>query len=191
MTEPVSDPRPKPQYGEYATPEEVAAARGPLPVERPMTHPTAHPIASPLASPDRRLPSAPQPRGTRTAAAHPAGRWNTPITASLLTIGAWFTVSSIPGFLQFGSVLSQAFAMYGVADVTFGQLAQTVGIVLLTVSLLLLVAAIGLALLAIRRGRRSIWIPVVAGIAMVASYFVAVSVVVANTPGALDLIQNH
>ena len=191
MTEPTPDSRPVPQYGEYATPEEVAAARGPLPVEHPPEHRSA--ASSAL---EHRLRPAPPPRGERTAAPRPAagrsaGRWNAPITAFLVTLGAWFTISSIPGFLQFGSVLSQALAMYGITRVTFGAGAQTAGIVLLIVSLLLLIAAIGLSVLMIRRGRRSVWSPLVAGVLMVISYLVAIYLVVANTPAAADLLQNR
>ncbi|MFC5500968.1 DUF6264 family protein [Lysinimonas soli] len=186
MTEPGRDPRPAPQYGEYATPEEVAAARGPLPVEHPEEHGTVGP--STLA---QRLSTAPPPRGDRVASRRPAGRWNAPITAFLLTLGAWFTISSIPGFLRFGSVLSQALAMYGITGVSFGPVAQTAGVVLLVVSLLLLIGAIGLSVLMIRRGRRSVWIPLLAGILMFLAYLVTIYLVVANTPGATDLLQNR
>ena len=178
-----SDERARPQYGEYATPDEVAAARGPLPKA---------PAEPRRVVPDRSL-SAP---GAGSAAPIPSARprprpANNLITALLLVVGSWNTVSSIPSYLDFGQVLTQGVAVAGYGTVTFGQTAHTAGIVLLAVSFLLLIAAIGVSLWLIRRGRRSVWVPVVAAAVYLAASIVVMTVVVANTPALLDVLQNH
>jgi hypothetical protein len=193
------DERPKPQYGEYATPEEVAEARGPLPVEP--TDPVsrlAAPIASPLSAraakagnrPTPGLSSAPPPRGAPVAARHPR-QANNLITVLLLVVGIWNTVTSIPSYLDFGTVLTQGVAVAGYGTVTFGTAAHTAGIVLLVISCLLLIAAVGVSLQLIRSGRRSIWVPVVAAALYLVASLVVMTVVVANTPALLHVLQNQ
>lgn len=175
--DPVDDPsaeRPRPRYGEYATPEEVARARG-----------ARAPDAPPAAPPGTALPRPLPPR------ARPPRRGNNLITVLLLLFGIWNTVDSIPGYLDFGSVLSQAVALAGYGSVEFGAVAHTAGIVLLVVSLLLLIAAIGVSLRLIRDGRRSIWVPITAGALSVVVSVVVMTIVVANTPSLLDVLHNH
>ena len=174
--------RPAPRYGEYATPEEVAAARGPLPVEP--TDPVSR-LAAPIptaAPPRRMLPSTPAP--------HPR-RANNLITTLLLVFGIWNTVSSIPSYLDFGAALSQGLELLGYGTVSFGEVAHTAGIVLLAVSLLVLVAAVGLSLRLMRDGRRSVWVPLAAGALFVIASVVVTTVIVANTPGLAHVLHNH
>ena len=191
--------RPRPQYGEYATPEEVAEARGPLPVEP--TDPVsrlAAPISSPVSAraaktgnrPAPGLSSAPPPHGAPVAARHPR-QANNLITVLLLVFGIWNTVTSIPSYLDLGAVLTQGLALAGYGTVNFGAAAHTAGIVLLVVSCLVLIAAVGVSLRLIRGGRRSIWVPVVAGALYLVATLVVMTVVVANTPALVDVLHNH
>ena len=193
------DDRPKPQYGEYATPEEVAEARGPLPVEptdpvsrlaAPISRPASPRAAKASSRPSPSLSSAPPPRGAPVAARHPR-QANNLITVLLLVVGIWNTVTSIPSYLDFGTVLTQGVAVAGYGTVTFGAAAHTAGIVLLAISCLLLIAAVGVSLQLIRSGRRSIWVPVVAAALYLVASLVVMSVVVANTPALLHVLQNQ
>ena len=194
-----NDERPRPQYGEYATPEEVAEARGPLPVEP--TDPVSR-LAAPISKvesgraakagtrPSPGLRSAPPPRGAPVAARHPR-QANNLITVLLIVVGIWNTVTSIPSYLDFGPVLSQGVALAGYGTFSFGAVAHTAGIVLLAVSLLLLIGAVGVSLQLIRSGRRSIWVPVVAGTLYLVASLVVMTVVVANTPALVSVLQNR
>lgn len=173
-------PRPAPRYGEYATPEEVAAARGPLPVEP--SDPVSR-LAAPLppsAPPRRALQPPPYPR-----------RANNLITTLLLIFGIWNTLGSIPSYLDFGAALSQGFEIFGYGTIAFGPVAHTAGIVLLVASLLILVVAIGLSLRLMRDGRRSVWVPLAAGALFVLVSLVVTTVIVANTPGLAQVLHNH
>ena len=193
------DDRPRPQYGEYATPEEVAEARGPLPVEptdpvsrlaAPISSPVSARAAKPSSRPAPGLSSAPPPRGAPVAARHPR-QANNLITVLLLVFGIWNTVTSIPSYLDFGTVLTQGLELTGYGTVTFGAAAHTAGIVLLVISCLVLIAAVGVSLRLIRSGRRSIWVPVVAGAVYLVASLVVMTVVVANTPALVDVLQNR
>ncbi|MEO6533671.1 MAG: DUF6264 family protein [Pseudolysinimonas sp.] len=193
------DERQRPQYGEYATPEQVAEARGPLPVEpsdpvsrlaAPIAGPTSAGAAKPGARPSPAVRSAPPPRGAPVAARHPR-QANNLITALLLVAGIWNTVSSIPSYLDFGTSLSRGLELLGYGTVTFGAIAHTVGIVLLVTSLLILIAAVGISLRLIRAGRRSIWVPVVAAVLYLVAFFAVMTVIVANTPALAHVLHNH
>ncbi len=177
MSEPEPSRPERPQYGEYASPEEVAAARGPLPAAQP------EPAPAPGA---RRLPA---PAGPPVAA-HPR-RVNNLITMLLLILGIWNTVTSIPSYLDFGHVLSQGLQAAGYGSVAFGAAAHTAGIVLLVLSLLVLIAAVGVSLRLIRLGRRSIWVPLAAAGVFLIGSIVIMAVLVANTPALADVLHNH
>ncbi|MEO6117102.1 MAG: DUF6264 family protein [Pseudolysinimonas sp.] len=191
--------RPRPQYGEYATPEEVAEARGPLPVEP--TDPVSR-LAAPISGPPSTraeragsratpgLSSAPPPRGDPVAVRHPR-QANNMITALLIVVGIWNTVTSVPSYLDFGPALTQGLELAGYGTVSFGAAAHTAGIVLLVISCLLLLAATGVSLQLIRSGRRSIWVPVVAAALYLVASLAVMTAVVANTPALLGVLQNH
>lgn len=171
----------RPQYGEYATPEEVAAARGPLPKV------PAEPV--PVGA-DRALSAA----GGGSAGPLPSTgprQANNLITVLLLVFGIWNTVTAIPSYLDLGSTLSQGLEAAGYGSVTFGTAARTAGIVLLVFSFLVLIAAVVVSLRLIRRGRRSIWVPVAAAGVFLLGAIVAMTVVVANTPALADVLHNH
>ncbi|MEO6532210.1 MAG: DUF6264 family protein [Pseudolysinimonas sp.] len=202
-----SDSRPRPQYGEYATPEEVAEARGPIPEEpndpvsrlvsaissappERTSRSTKTSSAKPSSRPTPGLSSAAPPRGAPVATRHPRPA-NNLITVLLLVLGIWNTVTSIPSYLDFGPVLSQGVRLAGYGTVEFGAAAHTAGIVLLVVSLLILIAAVGFSLRLIRSGRRSIWVPVAAGALYLIASIVVMTVVVANTPALSVVLQNH
>jgi hypothetical protein len=191
------DPRPKPQYGEYATPQEVANARG-IPLDRGANEHVAR-LAEPLPvvpAPKKSgslglcLRHAPPPAGRPVAARHPAHP-SSLVTVLLLVFGIWNTVTSIPSFLDLGASLSQGLAAAGYGSVTFGATAHVAGILLLVFSFLVLIAAVGLSFRRIRAGRPSLQVPLIAAGVWIIGLVIAMIVVVANTPGVTTLMQNH
>lgn len=189
-------PRSKPQYGEYATPQEVANARG-IPIDRANEHvdrlaepiTPVHPPTKKQASLGSGLRHAP-PSGRPLAVRHP-GHASSLLTVLLLVFGIWNTVTSIPSFLDLGTSLSQGLALAGYGTVRFGAVAHVVGIVLLVFSFLVLIAAVGLSLRRIRLSHSSFWVPLAAGGLWFVGMVVGVVVIVANTPGIVAVMQNH
>lgn len=181
--------RPRPRYGEYATPEEVAEARGPLPVEP--TDPVsrlAAPIstAASLRAAHADTAARPLPIGVR-----PPRPANNLITVLLILVGIWNTAESVPSYLDLGPALTQGLERAGYGSVEFGAAAHTAGIVLLVISCVLLLAAAAGSLQLMRMGRRSIWVPVVAAALYLITSLVVMTVVVANTPAVADLLHNQ
>jgi len=174
----VSDPRPRPQYGEYATPEEVAALRG-----------------VPLEPSPRTVPPASPPAALRTGSAVVAPmsgwrRFDRPITIALILFGIINVVQSAPLFLDFVPTLELAAksVTYGPVDLSsleFGETARIGGYVLFAISIVLLVAAAAFCYLALSRSRVAFWIPLAAGGLNLVCYIVVLAVVLYSTPGFL------
>lgn len=200
---PRPESRPRPEYGEYATPEEVAEARGPLPadesahLEQPTTDRTGttnsgatYPAASPATKPTAAAASsASPPPGARASGRHPS-RWDFPLTVALLAVGLVNTISSIPSYLNLSTALNDAGQAGGLGDLSFGAAADAGGIALLLADSVILLISIALAWRRVRAGKRAIWVPIVAFLARLVFYVVVVTIVVLNTPGFTALVQN-
>jgi hypothetical protein len=159
--------RPRPQYGEYATPEEVAKLRGDAgSVDRAAGSPAPARDAAPV-SPPSVAPGAPRVDPTAPAAASGAGRtpvWDRILTIVLLVLGGLNFATSTPGNLQLGRVLSESAAMLGYDGFTATAAADAAGLWIVVLSGAILLASIVLAMARLRAGRRAFWIPVVGAV---------------------------
>lgn len=164
----MTDARPLPQYGEYATPEEVAALRG-------------VPDAAPPPRADRPAPAAPEPRGSRRR------RLDRPITIALIAFGVLNLLQYSAAFLDFEGFLEVATEGTVAEEIDFTDAARFGGVVLFLLCLVLLVTSSAAAILLLRRGRVAFWVPLVAGVVTVLAWVIVVVVIVLQTPGALPL----
>ncbi len=165
MTETGPD-RPAPRWGEYATPEEVAALHPQL-----ARKPEPEPVPPPVVPPVRR-------------------GWDAPLTIGLLVLGAWNVLGSIPGYLDFGSLMHRAATLAGFTGVTVAPSAHAAGIVAIVVNAVLLAAAIAGSLILLRRHRRAVWVPLAAGALSLITVTV-IGVIVLNASGIGDIVQHH
>lgn len=146
----MTDQRPRPQYGEYATPEQQAAAMG-----------------QPASQPAPQLPvtSAPPPYRQRPiAVVAPSRRWN--VLASFLLL-AWGLYSVISGLFQYsdlGGFIDQVYRMQGIGRFTSTQLATTLGIVINVSNVVLYLLTVFLTIRLLRRGRPAFYVPLIGGI---------------------------
>lgn len=156
--------RAQPAYGEYATPEQVARARG-MSLEEYERHLAT--LAAPRTTettPDAAsAPPATSNEGVPKAVAPASGRANRFATMALLAFGLTAVLLSIPGFLQFDVGLRGAFEAQGLEAYTSVDVARTMGIAIVVGQLLLWVLTLAVTLAALRRGRLSWWIPLVGG----------------------------
>lgn len=152
MSEPEA-PRPRPQYGEYASPEEQRAR-----IRKP-AYPPAEPAASfsPAAPP---VPPAP--------VAAPAGRRRVVdrvVTFVLLGYGLLTVVSALPALVDAGAYVQRVLGVMGVqATLSDPGTARGYGIAAAIVMIVLWIAAAALSWVSLRRGRITWWIPLLAGI---------------------------
>lgn len=153
MSTPSSDRPARPQYGEYATPEQQRAAiRQPPVAEQP----------APVTAPPVRHPTAAHPT---TRAARPSRTADRVITFALLAYGLFTVVSAVPQLWYFADFAQSWMSLAGI-DATFTNTAQGdlwgrigVGVFVLGWLLTALISWRSLA-----RGRLTWWIPLVGAI---------------------------
>ncbi|GAB3609907.1 hypothetical protein GCM10027414_20320 [Humibacter ginsengiterrae] len=170
MSDPVS--RPRPQYGEYATPEEQRAA-----IKAPETNPhyappDEHPAYAPQASPlhpdaaerftPPQQPDAERPSDAPAVLRHPADRV---VTIALLVLGLFNVITTIAGRDGIAGQIDSAYHSMGLTgDYVVTPLSGTVADVVAIAFLALWVVAAGLSSWAMLRGRIAFWIPLAAGV---------------------------
>lgn len=164
----------RPQYGEYASPEEQRARAGLPPL-------TADPASS--ASPP--LPEASEPGhvarpAPRAAAGHPVGRL---VTLVLLGFGLVNVLSSIPQFVNMSSTLSESMKMLGLdGEFTNYAAARTWGVIAVVVLLVGYAVTAWLSLRQMKRGRAAWWIPLVGFVITMSLVSACISVVMFSDP---------
>ena len=176
------EPRPAPQYGEYATPEEVAKLRGTQSPPEPHTRqpePVRHPAPRPIPRSAERPTARPDERPRRA--------WDLPLTVGLLVLGFLLTLQSIEGFLNFGSTVSQSVSQAGL-DVEFGPEADVAGIILLLIHFALLLAALGVSVALLRAHRLAFWVPLTAGVLATIADVVTLFVLMLGNPAYTSLL---
>jgi hypothetical protein len=155
------EPRPRPQYGEYAPPGWVS------PVAPP---PEAKPVDLPPPAP---APTAP-PQAVRRARG-----WDRSLTIGLLVAGlfgaliGWMTGSTIVESLPL------ALEQYGVEPGPMPEWLDAAGTALVASHLLLYLLAIGLSIARLRAGRPAFWAPLAAGIIAAIIFWTIMSAAVA------------
>lgn len=187
----MTDNRPRPQYGEYATPEQRLAAGG-LPLDE---------IELPKAAPGKdgdaggrggqRASDAPDPALVTPGPLAQRRGWDSILTIALLSLGTYVVLSSIPGLAQFGQTVSTLFEQAGYGDYTSIGLANMLGLVLNIVQPLLLVAAILLSVRSLAKNRLSFWIPLVFGAVNFIVFFVIALVAMVSDPVFTNMLQGN
>jgi hypothetical protein len=167
--------RQAPLYGEYATPEEVAALRAEAARESPA--PT-HRSLSPAPPSAVAVPASTAPEST-------ARRLDRPITIALIAFGVLNLLQYGGALLDFEGFLEVATEGTPAEPIDFTDAARIGGVVLFVVCLTLVTVSGAIAVFLLRRGRLAFWVPLVAGGMSVLAWIIVLVVIVLQTPGAL------
>ncbi|MEJ1087246.1 DUF6264 family protein [Microbacterium sp. Mu-80] len=164
----------RPQYGEYATPEEQRARAGLPPLG-------AEPAASDSPASVPPAPTAPTaPPAAGIARANPVNRV---VTIALLAIGLINVFSSIPGFLDLSTTLGLSMEMLGVeGDFSNFASARTWGVIAVAVMLAGYAATVWLAFRRLARGASAWWVPLAGFVVTMLLVSVCVSVPMMGDP---------
>lgn len=184
----MTEQRPRPQYGEYASPEEQAKAIG-VPLE-PAPHASAPHVSAPhAAAPQAATPPAATPvpivMGTDSTPRVRRSR-DVVVTVVLLGIGLAWVLLSIPGTSDLAETLDRTYALQGYTG-HYGPvaLASALGLAMNITSLVLWGITCAVSITLLRRHRRAFYVPiigaVVSGLVIVALTIVAMY----NDPGLL------
>jgi hypothetical protein len=156
--------RKRPQFGEYASPEEQRAA---------IKDPSLNPHYAPPAPAEHQAPPMPGEPSTQPVGAHPgerqAGILGHPtdrvFTIALLVIGLYSMISTIMTRGDIAAQMTLAYHSLGIgADYTATARTDLVGNVVAIVFAVLWIVAAGLSYWRMRRGGRAFWIPLTAGV---------------------------
>jgi hypothetical protein len=183
----MSDERPaRPQYGEYATPEQQARAMGqtyrpPVPTPQPSSTP-------PPPDPSARVTSGEQPAVPRQARASIGDRFT---TMFLLGIGLFSFLESISGYLHFSIQFNAAVAQMGGGTYSDPARADHVGIGLLIAHVVLYVGTLLWALTNLAHGRRAFYVPIVGFVIFAIVYCVALAVLLYSDPSLLAHVKTQ
>ncbi|QKJ19068.1 DUF6264 family protein [Microbacterium hominis] len=163
---PASDPRPRPQYGEYATPEEQRARIQQPDVTAALDTGQVADAAAPVAAQVPAPAPAPAVVDEPPAPVRSRGRSVDRIaTFALLAYGLINVVTSVPAFLDYFAYADLMFQTLGV-DAVLSDPAGARGWGIAAAGVLaigwMLVAWLSVA--SLRRGRLSWWIPLVGGV---------------------------
>lgn len=163
----------RPQYGEYASPEEQRVRAGLPPME-----------SAPSAS-----ETTVSARLTDATAQSPHPRVGRMVTIVLLGIGLVYVVSSIPGFLDLSAALKESMRTMGVEG-TFSNFAaaKAWGAIALIVMLVGYALTVWLSWRRIRHNRLSWWIPLVGCVVTMIIVTVCISVPLMGDPAFIQSV---
>jgi hypothetical protein len=180
----IPDPRPRPQYGEYATPEEQRARIAQPDVglvyePAPVRDEPAAPVAAPV-----------RPAGDAVAADAPRSRpVDRIVTFALLAYGLVNVISSFPALIDYSSYADTMFGLLGVeaelSDPAAGRPWGIAAAIVLAVGWLVTAAVSWMSL---RRGRLTWWIPLVGGVVFTFASAMLMLVPIMNDPAVWDAL---
>jgi hypothetical protein len=169
----MTDERPRPEYGEYATPEQQAAAMGkyyvaPVPVAAPVAH----------VRTDVTPAGATVPRNEQDQLRSGGSTIDRFASIFQLGIGLAFLINS--NYFQFAEALNSASTELGLST-TFPVLLDQLGGVILAVNIALYVFTALFVYSRIRRGKLAFFLPIIGFAVFYAFIFVVLSVFVQSS----------
>jgi hypothetical protein len=200
-----SAPRPKPQYGEYATPQEQAKIiADSLPPVSPL-------LVPPVPVPSAPVPSAPvppvlnpgvvgkpprTPHGrTRVTGPPPTDprrrprRWDIILTAVLLGYATINVVTQLIARDTLATIAAQFFVAQGIGTYTPTALTTSLGNTLNVVTLALFVATVLVTTWMLRRGSIAFWVPIAGGVLATIVALVFVVILLQSDPAFVTFLD--
>jgi hypothetical protein len=180
----MTEQRPRPRYGEYATPQAQAEAMGlPAPAHTApgVTHQSAptrpgHPAA---ARRDLRPDDL----------AHRREQTNLIVTVTLLALGLVNVGMSVGSYANLGSTIQTVYDRLGYGTYTSDDLAASLGVVAIAVSVVVWLATAAVSALLIRKHRLSWWVPLVGATLLFVAIAVIMTVAVVSDPAFMTYLD--
>jgi hypothetical protein len=140
----MTDPRPRPKYGEYATPQAQAEAMGlPTPANAGVPAAAGAVPATPVVTRVR------QP-----------GQVNVIATVVLLAIGLLNIATSFSSYLDLPATIQSVYSRLDYGTYTSIALASSLGVVVAVLSVLIWISTAAVSALLLKRHRLAWWVPV-------------------------------
>ncbi|MBX3087441.1 MAG: hypothetical protein KF742_03040 [Cryobacterium sp.] len=168
----------RPEFGEYATPEEQAAA-----IARWNPNPKPKPAADPVVP--TRPASSQSDTGARSQPTRPpttANTWNRMITIFLVAVGLMFLVSGISGYLNLSNSIDSLYSQMGIGEYKTTDLTAPIGIAIIVAQSIIWLVTAGWSYSRLTRGRSSWWVPIVGAAATFVASAVALGILLNADP---------
>jgi phosphoglycerol transferase MdoB-like AlkP superfamily enzyme len=176
----VTEPRPRPQYGEYATPEAQAEAMRRRGAER----------RSPVSSPATPAPAVSSPAiASQPRPASRAGRVNLVVTVALLALGLLNVTVSAGSYADLPTTMRTLFAELGYGTFTPTPLVSAIGIAAVILGFVVWAAAAAVSVLLLRRGRMSWWVPLAGAAVLFVTVAVLMCVALFSDPSFIGYLE--
>lgn len=177
-----NDERPRPQYGEYASPQEQAKA---IAQSQPLqsTVPSASP-ASPASLASPVAPTSATPPATPALDSVPGqrGSFNRLATIVLLALGLVYLIGGASSFLALPQTLGLVYQQWGIGDYLATSFASTLGIVVVVAQAVIWLVVAVISLRRLRTHRTSWWVPIVGAVATFIVTVILMAVVIMSDP---------
>lgn len=167
--------RPRPQYGEYATPQEQAKA-----IAKSQPPPSRAEPPAPLAENRFSTPppavGSPEPVRARRSSAERLA------TIFLLALGLVYLVSGAPSYLALPATLDAVYEQWGIGSYAATGFASAIGIAVVVSQALVWLAIAFIAVRRLRKGRSSWWVPIAGAVVTFVVTVILMAVVIMSDP---------
>lgn len=117
--------------------------------------------------------------------------WDVALTAALLFLAVYDVVAGFSGFVQLGTVLSDAFEQQGINEFSSFELAATMGVVINIARIVLLAIVIIVSLALLSRNRLAFWVPLAGGLLAGLVVLVCILVIILADPALLEYLNSQ
>ncbi|GAB3139462.1 DUF6264 family protein [Marisediminicola antarctica] len=183
--EPYFGERPRPEYGEYATPQNQAdAIAKALPPVSPLLTPAGRQAAVTPAAPAARR-AAPVLTPSR-----PRRRWDLFLSIALLAYGL---LTVLGGFVQYSdipAIINQAYAAQRIGEFTSIEQAGTVGTTIMVANVVLYAITAFLTVRLLRARRLAFYVPLIGGAVAATVTVVLILTLVVNDPAFREFVAS-
>ncbi|MGK9146528.1 hypothetical protein KXS11_02725 [Plantibacter flavus] len=197
----MSESRPRPQFGEYATPEEQRAS-----IKEPFDHQRAEElgVAPVVPAGQQQVPPAQPTLREQTRASAPESpaapvlpNGRRPVTGDrlatslLLGLGLVSIIVIMPNLLDLPGLIRPALVQFGVSGYSSDALASAMGILALGLQIALWIGAVVLSSRSLRAGKLTFWIPIVAGVVANIVVVVCIAIAMGADPAFMEYVRSQ
>jgi hypothetical protein len=175
--------RPRPQFGEYATPDQQRDA-----IKVPLSDHEDIPVESHVSPTSHISVQGAQPSAVPATGKRPStgDRFATTV---LLGIGLITVLMTIPALTNLPAAIAPAFIQLDVGTFTADELARSLGWGALVAEVALWIIAFWLSTRALRRGKLAWWIPLVFGVIANIVVFACIAIAMSSDPAFTEYLN--
>lgn len=177
--------RPRPEYGEYASPQGQAdAIAKALPPVSPLLRPADRPAAVTPAAPAERTIS------PVLTPLRPRRRWDLILSIALLAYGLLTVFGGLVQYSDIPAIINQAYAAQRIGEFTSIEQAETVGTTIMVANVALYAITAFLTVKLLRARRLAFYVPLIGGAVAATITVILILTLVVNDPAFQEFVAS-